>query len=261
MTVHLNVSMTWAALRKWFTLLGSGTAVSLMALPVHADGAVPEGEIVARERPSTRSFYGWQILATGEAGGVVAAAALILPDSPLKQAPSIVGFLVGMPFYALGGPATHWTHGNFEKGLISFGANVRRRARGRFDRRGRLAAGRAMPRTAVPNGFFKGFSVALVTVPIADALILGWEDIPEDDPLPSPVVPGTKASAGRPFAEGPSFRRERAPAILDDPGVESRAKRRALVRRQRAILSIARRGAVCAEPRPGARPPQLPRLR
>jgi len=205
MTVHLNVSMTWAALRKGFTLLGLGMAVSLMARPVHADGAVPEGEIVARERPTTRSFYGWQILATGEAGGIVAAAALVLPDTPLKQAPSIVGFLVGMPFYALGGPATHWTHGSFEKGLISFGANVVGAIAGGLIG-GALGCGQSDAPNCGTNGFYTGFSVALVTVPIADALILGWEDIPEDDPLPSPVSPGSKASAGRSFAE------ERAPA-------------------------------------------------
>ena len=216
MTVHLNVSMTWAALRKWFTLLGSGMAMSLVALPVHADGAAPDGEIVARERPSTRSFYGWQILATGEAGGIVAAAALLLPDSPLKQVPSIVGFLAGMPFYALGGPATHWTHGNFEKGLISFGANVVGAVGGALIGGG-LGCGQSDDVDCGSDGAFKGFSVALVTIPIADALILGWEDIPEDDSLPSPVSPGTKASARRAFADGPSFRRELAPQFSMTP--------------------------------------------
>jgi hypothetical protein len=212
MTVHLNVSMTWAALRKWFTPLAVGIVVSLLALPAHADDAVRSGEteIVARERPSTRSFYGWQILATGEAGGVVAAAALLLPDKPLKEFPSIFGFLAGMPFYAIGGPATHWTHGHFEKGLISFGANVIAAVGGGLIGGG-LGCGQSDGPTCGTDGFFKGFSVALVTVPIADALILGWEDIPEDDPLPAPVVPGTKTSARRAFADGPSFRRERGP--------------------------------------------------
>jgi hypothetical protein len=211
-TVHLNVSMTWAALRKWFTLLGSGTAVSLTALPVHADGAVPEeAEIVARERPSTRSFYGWQILATGEAGGVLAAMSTILPDSPMKSIPSAVGFLVGMPFYALGGPATHWTHGNFQKGLISFGANVVGVLAGGLIGQG-VACGQSDSQTCGADGFFAGFSIALVTVPLGDALILGWEDIPDDDPLPTTVTPGRKGSAERPFSDAQTLGRQPAPA-------------------------------------------------
>jgi hypothetical protein len=191
-------------------------AVSLTALPALADDAVPAAaEIVARERPSTRSFYGWQILATGEAGGLVAAAAIVLPETPLKEFPSVIGFLAGMPFYALGGPATHWTHGNFQKGLISFGANVVGVLAGGFIGKG-IGCGQTHSSECGTNGFFTGFAIAIVTVPVADALVLGWEDIPDDDPLPSNVVPAPKASANRPFEHQP-FQRERVPQFSMTP--------------------------------------------
>jgi hypothetical protein len=117
-----------------------------------------------------------------------------------------------MPFYALGGPATHWTHGNFEKGLISFGANFVGALVGGLVGQG-VVCGQSDVQQCSRDGFFAGLSVAVVTVPIADALILGWEDIPEDDPLPTTITPGTKASAGRPLADGPSFRRHQPAPI------------------------------------------------
>jgi hypothetical protein len=213
--------MTRAALLKWVTLVGSGVVVSLVALPARADGtstsATPmETELVARERPSTRSFYGWQILALGEAGGVVAAAALVLPESPMKSVPSAVGVLMGMPIYVIGGPAMHWSHGAFEKGLISLGANIVSPIVGGFIGQAVACGGENAAVDCGSRGFFTGFAIALVTVPIADALLLGWEDIPEDDPLPpSPVLPGKKA------AEAParSFepRRRRVPQFAVAP--------------------------------------------
>jgi hypothetical protein len=179
--------------------LAAAAAVSIVASPARAAGADAGAgagadastEIMARERPATRSFYGWQILATGEAGGVLAAAATVLPDSPLSTLPSTLGFLFGMPMYILGGPATHWTHGEFHKGLISLGGNF---ALPVFA--GLLGqAVRCSPSDAVEDcgarGFFTGFAIALVTVPLVDALVLGWEDVPDDDP----VVRGGAAAA------------------------------------------------------------------
>ena len=94
-------------------------------------------------------------------------------------------FVIGMPFYALGGPATHWTHGDFQKGLISLGGNFALPVLGGFIGQG---VGCAPSDAAVDcgnRGFLTGFGIALVTVPIIDALVLGWEDIPDDDPLVS----------------------------------------------------------------------------
>jgi hypothetical protein len=160
------------------------------------------GEMVSRERPATRSFYGWQILATGEVGGILAAAAAVLPDSPLKTLPSTMGFLVGMPLYALGGPATHWTHGDFEKGLISLGGNFALPVVSGFVGQAVGCARSEAPDDCGTSGFLTGFAIALVTAPLVDALVLGWEDIPDDDP----AVPGD-APAGSGAAA--SFRQER----------------------------------------------------
>jgi hypothetical protein len=170
-------------------------AICLGATMAHAAGPPVEGptEIVARERPSTRSFYGWQILATGEAGGVVAAAATVLTDSPLKTLPSTVGFLVGMPFYVLGGPTTHWTHGDFNKGLVSLGGNFALPIVGGFVGQTVRCGPSDAPEDCGARGFFTGFAIALVTVPLVDAFVLGWEDIPDDDPV---------VSVGAPLADG-----------------------------------------------------------
>jgi len=187
-------------LRSGLALSAAVTVVAIPRARAHASEpppAPPPTEILAKEHPSTRSFYGWQILATGEAGGVLAAASTLLPESPLKTLPSAFGFIVGMPFYVLGGPATHWTHGEFHKGLISLGANFV------FPVAGGLVgqAVRCAPKDAADDcgarGFFTGFSIALVTVPVVDALLLGWEEIPEDDPVLTVGSP-RRASLERP---------------------------------------------------------------
>lgn len=166
--------------------------------PSSARAAAPPAEapteMVARERPATRSFYGWQILATGEAGGVVAAASAVLPDSPLGTLPATMGFLVGMPFYALGGPATHWTHGDFDKGLISLAGNFALPIVGGFVGQAIGCAPSDASENCGTRGFLTGFAIALVTVPLVDALVLGWEDIPDDDPA---VNVGPPEGSGR----------------------------------------------------------------
>jgi hypothetical protein len=188
------------ALRQWTTIVAAGAAISVRATEAHAAGPPNEGptEIVAKERPTTRYFYGWQILATGEAGGVVAAAATVLADSPLKTLPSTLGFLVGMPFYVLGGPATHWTHGDFDKGLISLGGNFTLPVIGGFIGQAVSCSARGAPDDCGATGFFAGFAVALVTAPVVDALVLGWEDIPDDAPAPVPVAPSASAARTAP---------------------------------------------------------------
>ena len=159
-----------------------GASVATVAAPARAAEPAPAPtEIVARERPTTRSFYGWQILASGEVGGVVAAAATVLPDSPLKDVPSTVGFLFGMPVYVLGGPATHWTHGDFTKGLISLAGNFVGPLVGGLAGQSIRCGASDAPGDCGARGFFSGFAVALVTVPLVDALVLGWEDLPDDD--------------------------------------------------------------------------------
>jgi hypothetical protein len=201
--------------RTWAAYLAAGAAFATCATSAGAADppAQRPDEIVARERPTTRSFYGWQILATGEAGGALAAAATILPDSPLKTFPSTLGFLVGMPLYALGGPATHWTHGSFEKGLISLAGNFALPVvSGLIGQSVRCSPDDAAADCG-SRGFFTGFAIALVTVPIVDALVLGWEDLPDDDP---PSVLGTATSQGA-VASARRGRQRRVAAVTVAP--------------------------------------------
>jgi len=197
------------ALRIWGARLAIGVALATCTRSAGAADPVAQSptEIVARERPSTRSFYGWKILATGEAGGVVAAAALVLPESPLQHWSSTLGFIIGMPFYALGGPATHWTHGAFNKGLLSLAGNIVVPIAGGLIGQSVHCAPADADINCGTRGFAVGFGLALITVPLVDALVLGWEDIPDDD-APSSAI-RTATSSGS-IAE---FRRPRRPRI------------------------------------------------
>jgi hypothetical protein len=137
-------------------------------------------EIVAKELATTKTFYGWQILATGEVGALMAAASVLLPERPLGSFVSSAGFVAGMPLFALGGPVVHWTHNNFNKGLISFGGN------GAFLLAGGLAGQTIRcnkpdaPENCGARGFFTGLAVTILIAPVLDAAILGWEDVPVD---------------------------------------------------------------------------------
>jgi hypothetical protein len=138
----------------------------------------PAQEVTPRILASEKVFYGWQILAVGETGGLLAAASVELPSSRFGSQLATFAFLVGMPAYALGGPVTHWSHGSFQKGLVSFGVNATSVAVG-----GLIGSGvRCRPSDASGDcgtrGFFDGLALAVVTVPILDALILGWEELP-----------------------------------------------------------------------------------
>src|SRR6516225_6246012 len=73
--------------------------------PAVTPSAEPPAELFPKARATTKSFYGWQILVSGEFA-------------------STLGFLTGAPTYALAGPIVHWNHGDFPKGLVSFGGNV-----------------------------------------------------------------------------------------------------------------------------------------
>jgi hypothetical protein len=134
--------------------------------------AVSEEREVVRS-PTEKTFYGWQILATGGLGGVLVASAIALPNRPIGGLLPTVGFIVGLPVYVFGGPVVHWTHGDFSKGLWSFGANIAIP----------LAAGIAVM-SATPDdhtlGFARGAAVGALTVPVLDALVFGWEDVPAD---------------------------------------------------------------------------------
>ena len=143
----------------------------------------PPAELVPRVRPTTRSFYGWEILATGEVGGVLAAAGVLLPDTPLGSAPATVAFITGMPLFVLGGPAVHWTHGYFGKGLVSFGGNLVLPFIGGFAGQALRCNEANAPLDCGSRGFLTGIVVAAMITPVIDALVLGWEDVPVDDAI------------------------------------------------------------------------------
>ena len=152
--------------------LASGSHV-LAAEPGNAGRTAGNGETEIVRPPTEKSFYGWKILVTGEVGAVLAAASLALPHSPLGGDYAALGFVVGAPLYALGGPIVHWTHGYFPKGLLSFGANAVVP----------LAAGlTAMGVTSEDHarGFARGAAIGMLIVPVVDAFVLGWEDVPSE---------------------------------------------------------------------------------
>jgi hypothetical protein len=183
--------------RRWSTAIGAGASLLALAAAVPAADppAPPPTEIYARERPTMRSFYGWQILASGGVGGTVAAAAIVLTDSPLKAFPSAFGFLTGAPLFVLGGPATHWTHGEFQKGLVSLAGNFVLPGVAGFVGQEVNCAPSDAASDCGARGFFSGMAIALVTVPVIDALVLGWEDLPVDDPEAPSAPAAVTASA------------------------------------------------------------------
>jgi len=153
-------------------------ACALSAAPA-ARGETPV-EIFPKQRRTTKVFYGWEILVTGEAGGLLSAASILLPDRPLGSAPATAGFMVGMPTFLLGGPIVHWTHGDFPKGLISFGGNAVSAAGAGFAGQA-IRCGHSDENNCGELGFFTGLAIAGMIAPLVDAAVLGWENVPAED--------------------------------------------------------------------------------
>jgi hypothetical protein len=157
-------------------LLAFGMLLAAPARAGDAEKARPKANIEETEfvRPATeRSFYGWQILLVGGLGGALTAASMALPDRPIGGLPATAGFTVGLPIYVFGGPVIHWMHGHFTEGLLSFGANIAIPFAA-----GIAAMGTLPDRHTV--GFARGAAVGALVVPVLDALILGWEDVPTE---------------------------------------------------------------------------------
>ena len=148
--------------------------------PAATPSAEPPAELFPKARATTKSFYGWQILASGEVGSVVVAASVFLPERPLGSFASTLGFLVGTPTYALAGPIVHWNHGDFSKGLVSFGGNAAFALVGGFIGQARGCADNDPSGNCGERGFFKGLAVGALIAPLIDAAVLGWEEIPVD---------------------------------------------------------------------------------
>jgi hypothetical protein len=146
-----------------------------------ARGASVEAQpevLVPKQRASTRTFYGWQILATGEVGSLLVAGSVFLPDNPLGSFPASVAFIAGAPTYALGGPIVHWSHQDFTKGLISFGGNIAFGVVGGLIGQSVRCKKEPDSDNCGERGFFDGLAVGSLIAPVLDAAILGWEEEP-----------------------------------------------------------------------------------
>ncbi|HKQ71322.1 MAG TPA: hypothetical protein VJT73_18390 [Polyangiaceae bacterium] len=186
------------------SLLVAMLAWVLSARVSAAEPKATEEELVPRKAKTTKAFYGWQILATGGAGGLISAMSLLVPERRLATPLGTAGFVVGMPAYALGGPIAHWTHDNFDKGLISFAGNIVVPLAGGVAARAIKCGHANAEDDCGTQGFFTGFAVGVVIAPILDALILGWEDVPAADVF-SRVLPGPKRGANPgPFTIAPT---------------------------------------------------------
>jgi hypothetical protein len=141
-------------------------------------GADAPADLVPTQPATRKSFYGWQILVSGGAGGLLGASAIFLPDRPLASLPATATFMVAMPVYVLGGPAVHWSHGDFTRGLVALGGNVLFPLVGGFVGQAVRCHPRDAPVDCGGLGFFTGFGIGLLTAPLVDAIALGWEDIP-----------------------------------------------------------------------------------
>jgi hypothetical protein len=140
-------------------------------------------ELMAKERRTVRSFYGWEILATGEVGGALTALSVWLPAQPVGSTLSTAGFVIGAPVFAMGGPLVHWSHGDFDKGLISIAMNLALPITFGLVGSQVLCHGDSPPDDCGFVGFFRGLGTATALVPLVDAFALGWEHIPVDDEL------------------------------------------------------------------------------
>lgn len=148
-------------------------------------------------RPATQSsFYGWQILVVGGASGLVTAASLVLPEKPFDSFLSVAGFVIGVPTYGLAGPIFHWSHGQFEKGLLSFGLNVASPLLG-LAIGPQVSCGANDSSDCADKGQVAGAAVGFLVAPVLDGLLLGWEEVPVDYIGRTPMQPASHRMAGR----------------------------------------------------------------
>jgi hypothetical protein len=178
-----------ATLRGSFLVLALATRAWAADPPkTSASPTPPPAELIPKVRPTTQTFYGWEILATGEVGGALVAASVLLPDKPVSTPLATTGFVIGMPLFVLGGPTVHWTHGDFNKGLISFGGNIALPLIGGIAGRAFRCHEANAPDDCASRGFLTGIGITAMVTPVIDALALGWESVPVDDAL-SHVLP------------------------------------------------------------------------
>jgi hypothetical protein len=202
MTGRKSISFA-AAVLGCILVVGQARAAG-PATPSSTDRSREGAELVAREHPTRKVFYGWQILATGEAGAAVVAASVFLPSKPLDSFFSSGGFVIGMPTYLLAGPVIHWSHDNFQKGLISFASNSAFALIGGFVGKSVRCSGNDVPDCG-STAFFRGVGVGALVAPLLDSVILGWEYVPVEDVVNGEVASRAKRSPTSAFAWAPTW--------------------------------------------------------
>src|SRR4051794_26029323 len=76
-----------AAMRRFCAVIvGAMLGACVLTSAASASAQTPS-ETFPKRRRTTQLFYGWEILVTGEAGGLLSAASIVLPDRPLSSAP------------------------------------------------------------------------------------------------------------------------------------------------------------------------------
>jgi hypothetical protein len=171
-----------------------------------ANGAPPPAEIQAQERKTSRSFYGWEILATGEIGGLLMVASVVLPETPVGTPLATAGFIIGAPAFVLSGPVVHWSHNQFDKGLLSLAGNIALPLLGGIVSRS-AGCDRDAETACRERAFLMGLGLAAAVTPVIDALVLGWEDVPWDDTQTSTASLRSRPRVMTPprFSMAPSF--------------------------------------------------------
>jgi len=90
----------------------------------------------------------------------------------------------------------HWTHGEFEKGLLAFGGNVVVPMIGGFAGRSLRCGEQNAPVDCGPRGFLAGLGVAVLVAPVIDAFALGWQNVPLEDTTMSARFDRRKKASG-----------------------------------------------------------------
>jgi hypothetical protein len=109
---------------------------------------------------------------------------------------TLILFPVGVPTFILAGPLIHWSNGNFEKGLISFGMNLTTPiAVGFIGEAVACSHANASP-SCRNNAFFNSVAVAVLIVPLIDAAFLAWGETVTERTITTSAVPWKEV---RPF--------------------------------------------------------------
>jgi hypothetical protein len=194
------------AMKTWSAVAVSVVAIFLRVPEALGQSVVGGVEVTEARRPPTqRSFYGWEIIGVGEIGALLTSASLVLPDRLLSTTPSTAAFIVGVPTFLLGAPIVHWSRDDFAKGIVSLSANAVLPVLGGVTGRTIACSGEHADNCAY-RGFGAGLALTAIVLPVVDALVLGWEDVPLEEPatvarsgarVPSVVmVPGPVGQGG-----------------------------------------------------------------